>query len=353
MAEKRKAKSGGAKSPVAKKNAAGKTAAGKSATRKADQRKLASGKTASGKAASRKAVSGKTVAKKAARKAAVKTVPAGAARHGVHLVDREAARRWVTVEREGRIAVVRFDRGDGRNPMSYALIEELTQVGRDLADDEDLSAVVLTGAPTVFTVGFDLKDPGRLAVQDAGIAARMTAAKNGQRLCRAWASIEALTIVAVEGHCIGAGVALSVACDLIVAGEGSRFLVPEIERGMSMGWQSVPRMTNLVGPAKAKRICVLAEALDAQTALDWGLAQYLAPSGGAFARAMEVAELAASMPPIPVRMIKRGVDAYANALVHAVSHMDFDQFTLTTMSDDFHEGVNSFLEKRPPRYTGR
>lgn len=276
-----------------------------------------------------------------------------ASRNWVHLVDREAARKWVSVERQGRIAVVRFDRGDGRNPMSYALIEELTQVGRELADEETLSAVILTGTPTVFTVGFDLKDPGRLAVQDAGVAARMTAAKNGQRLCRAWASIEALTIVAVEGHCIGAGVALSVACDLIVAGEGSRFLVPEIERGMSMGWQSVPRMTNLVGPAKAKRICILAEAVDAPTALDWGLAQYVAPAGGAFDRAMEVAEQAASMPAIPVRMIKRGVDAYANALVHAVSHMDFDQFTLTTMSDDFHEGVNSFLEKRAPRYTGR
>lgn len=205
----------------------------------------------------------------------------------------------------------------------------------------------------MFSVGFDLKDPLRERLMAAGAGERLAAAKVGQKLCRAWAALEPLTIVAVEGHCIGGGTALAVACDLIVAGGEARFLVPEIERGMNMSWQSVPRIVNLVGPARAKRICILAEPLDAATGLDWGLVQYAAPAGGARARALELAAVAAAKPPIPVRMIKRGVEAYASALVHAASQMDADQFALATLSEDYREGVESFLEKRPPRYTGR
>lgn len=259
----------------------------------------------------------------------------------------------VTVERRGRIAIVAIDRGDGRNPLSYAVMKRLTRVALELAEDDALSAVVLTGTDTVFTVGFDLKDPLRQKLATAGVGERLATAKVGQKLCRAWAALEPLTIVAVEGHCIGGGVALSVACDLIVAGAGARFLVPEIERGMNMSWQSVPRITNLVGPARAKRICILAEPVDVATGLDWGLVQYAAEAGGARAKALEVAERAAAKPPIPVRMIKRGVEAYASALAHATSQMDADQYALATLSDDFREGVESFLEKRPPTYTGR
>ncbi|MFC3226612.1 enoyl-CoA hydratase/isomerase family protein [Marinibaculum pumilum] len=258
----------------------------------------------------------------------------------------------VRVEIRDRIAIVTLDRGDGRNPMSYAVMRRLTEVALDLAENEHLSAIVLSGTSSVFSVGFDLKDPLRAQLATAGAGQRLSAAKVGQKLCRAWAALEPLTIVAVEGHCIGGGTALAVACDLIVAGQGARFLVPEIDRGMNMSWQSVPRITNLVGPARAKRICILAEPVDAQTGADWGLVQYLAPAGGALQKALEVAAVAAAKPPIPVRMIKRGVEAYASALVHATSQMDADQFALATMSDDYREGVESFLEKRPPRYTG-
>ncbi|MEQ8344097.1 MAG: enoyl-CoA hydratase/isomerase family protein [Sneathiellaceae bacterium] len=258
----------------------------------------------------------------------------------------------VRVAVRDRIATVTLDRGDGRNPLSYAVMRRLTGVALDLAEQDQLSAIVLTGTSDVFSVGFDLKDPLRERLATAGAGERLAAAKVGQKLCRAWAALEPLTVVAVEGHCIGGGVALAVACDLIVAGEGARFLVPEIDRGMNMSWQSVPRIANLVGPARAKRICILAEPVDAATGEAWGLVQYRAAAGGAFDRAMAVAEQAAAKPPIPVRMIKRGVEAYVSALAHATSQMDADQFALATMSDDYREGVESFLEKRRPRYTG-
>ncbi|MFX6743372.1 enoyl-CoA hydratase/isomerase family protein, partial [Acinetobacter baumannii] len=83
------------------------------------------------------------------------------------------------------------------------------------------------------------------------------------------AEIEAFTVAAIEGWCVGGGVALAVSLDLRVVGRGATLYVPEIERGMNMSWGSLPRLVNLVGPAKAKRIVVLAERIDATRAVSW------------------------------------------------------------------------------------
>jgi enoyl-CoA hydratase/carnithine racemase len=136
-------------------------------------------------------------------------------------------------------------------------------------------------------------------------------------------------------------------------GEGATYYVSEIERGMNMSWNSVPRFVNLCGPARTKRLVVMAEKVGAERALEWGLADEVAPKGGALEKALEMAERIASLPPVQVRMCKKDVDVAAKALNHAVSFMDADQFCLSMTGEDYKEGVQSFLEKRPPRYTGR
>jgi enoyl-CoA hydratase/carnithine racemase len=259
----------------------------------------------------------------------------------------------VSIEKRGRVAVVRFDRGDDRNALSRQVLHELMEAARSFEEDLETSAVVLTGRPGVFTVGLDLKDALAATADNPGLAERRQLSSLGQRMSRAWEELAPLTIVAIEGHCVGGGVALSVACDLRVCGASARFLVPEIRRGMNMSWQSLPRITALVGPARAKQLVILAQPLAADVALAWGLAQEVAPDGGAFARAMEIANEAAAMPPQALRMIKQGINMAAMPLAHAVSYMDADQNALARLSEDYDEGVRSFLDKRPPRFTGR
>ena len=260
--------------------------------------------------------------------------------------------KLVSIEREGRIAVVRFDRGDKANAMSLELCRQLTQAARSFENDAGVSAVILTAAGSNFSLGADLKDAEGAAARKLPLAERRLSLQTGGRMCRAWEEIEALTIVAIEGWCVGGGAALAVACDLRVASRDAHLYVPEIERGMNLSWGAIPRITHLVGPAKAKRIVVLSEKVSAPVAADWGLVDSLSEPGCALADARQWAERAASLPPVQLRMIKQAINASAFALDRAVSHADFDQFALAAGSGDFEEGTRSFLERRPPRYTG-
>ena len=259
----------------------------------------------------------------------------------------------IGVERiaEGRLAIVTFDTGTIPNSLSIEAMQALYDCAIALQRDPHVTAVVLSGRPDRFSLGFDLEAAGERTKM--GLAERREMLSIGPRMCRAWAEIEALTIAAIEGWCVGGGVALVSALDLRVMGQGATLYVPEIERGMNMSWGSLPRLVNLVGPAKAKRIVILAEKIEAERALDWGLADEVAASGQALEVAKLLAARAASMPPVAVRMCKQGIDAYANALSGATSALDRDQYLLAMTGEDCEEGVASFLEKRPPRWTGK
>lgn len=256
----------------------------------------------------------------------------------------------ITLQREPRIAIVRYDAGDKANALSAAVMQALLDLALQLQREPDLSAVVLTGAADKFSLGFDLREAGRFA--GMSLSERREALAIGPRLCAAWQELEAMTIAAIEGWCVGGGVALAAAFDIRVAGAGARFYIPEIERGMNMSWGSVPRLVNLVGAARTKQLVLLAQKIDLQQACDWGLVQDATPTGGALEQALTLARSAAAMPPVQLRMCKTGIDAYANALARATSVMDRDQFLLALASEDFAEGVQAFLQKRAAQYRG-
>ena len=238
--------------------------------------------------------------------------------------------------------------------MSPEALRQLTDAARSFEDDADTSVVVLTGSAKAFSAGFDLKDPegrGR-ATMDIGSLRRHL--KLGPRLSHAWQEMEQITIGAIEGFCIGGGVALAVALDFRVMAQDAHMRVPEIGLGMNMSWQSVPRMLHLIGPARTKQAVILADQRISSTeAHDWGLVEELAAPGKAFEAAMALAEKVARQPPISVAMTKLTVNRLAHALDDLASHMDVDQFALASLTEDHREGVAAFLGRRQPRFKGR
>ncbi|MCV6624216.1 MAG: enoyl-CoA hydratase/isomerase family protein [Cellvibrionaceae bacterium] len=259
----------------------------------------------------------------------------------------------INVEIDGEIALVQLNTGHKGNAFCLETISELINVADELSEDMSVHAVILRGQERLFSVGMNLNDPLVLNPGQFDLLTLRRASALGAKMCRAWENIEALTVSAIEGPCLGGGVALSLACDLRVCSSESLLYVPEIERGMNMSWQSVPRSVNLIGPAKTKRMFMLAEQVSAQQAFDWGWADYITRPGESVKQARELAQKAASMPPMSSRMCKQAINVAANALNHAVSYMDADQLVLTQYSEDFKEGIDSFLQKRPPKYKGK
>jgi enoyl-CoA hydratase len=249
-----------------------------------------------------------------------------------------------------QIAHVRLAAPDGRNSLSAARMRELTRLARAFREDTNIAVIILSGDPN-FSAGVDLKDPelwsgGRTRLQQRQIMAL------GPDLCAAWEAVEQPTICAIEGYCIGGGMALALACDWRVMGASARYSLPEVPLGMNMSWQANPRLTALVGPAKAKELVILGEACPAPDAHRMGLAEAVVADGQALAWAQARAEKIRALPPIAVRMSKQAINAHANALNYASSFMDRDQFAFVAGSKDQREALQAFREKRPAKFTG-
>ena len=260
--------------------------------------------------------------------------------------------KYLTLSQQGRVLTVCFNSQNKVNSLNRALMRELTELAHQLQDDSELNAIILTGQPTIFSGGMDLKDPELSETQKLTLAQRRKHNQLGPKMCAAWEALEPVTIAAIESWCIGGAAALAVACDWRVAAQNAQIYVPELKLGMNMSWQSVPRFVNLVGPARTKQLLLLAEPLSALDAESWGLIDYLVPSGETIAKASELATKLAAMPPIPLRMAKQAINVSANALSDATSHMDADQFLLTQETEDAREGITAFFEKRPAKFKG-
>src|SRR3981189_1362105 len=217
----------------------------------------------------------------------------------------------------------------------------------------DTSVVVLTGGKA-FSAGFDLKDPEGRARKTMDLGALRRHLKLGPRLTRAWQEMEQITIGAIEGFCIGGGVALAVALDFRVMADDAHMRVPEIGLGMNMSWQSVPRMLHLIGPARTKQAVILADQrISAAEASVGGRGEGVADRGKAFAAGMALAAKVAAQPPLSVAMTKLTVNRLAYALDDLASHMDVDQFALASLTEDHKVGVAAFLGRRKPRFRGQ
>lgn len=234
----------------------------------------------------------------------------------------------VTIEKRGRIAIVKFDRGERLNAFGAGLIKEMTDVADSFRDDLETNVIVVTGTQDYFSSGADLKDdtywnPERSALE------RRHLIHGGGRLCKAWEELPQVTIAAISGLAVGAGCAFALACDWRVMDRDAYFIVPEVKLGMNLQWNTVPRLVTLVGPARAKRITLLCEKIWAPDIFDWGLVDRLADKKGhSLKLALEWAEIVASFDPLTVRMVKEAITVTASAMDRGLSYADADQSML-------------------------
>lgn len=257
-------------------------------------------------------------------------------------------RPFLQVTLEPPIGVVRIDRPEKKNAMSFPVLQELHDAARELRERTDISAVILAGTDTYFSAGMDLSDPELSTLADAPLSEQRKRMSYAPRMCRAWEELEQVTIAAIEGFCLGGGVSLSCSLDFRVMAESSYVQAPEIGYGMNMSWGTLPRLVHLIGPARAKQMIILAEKVGAREAHAWGFAQWVCEDGASLQTARAIAEKVASKPHAAVSMTKQTVNAIVTALDPTASHMDRDQFLLSLWKGETRERISAFLRKSEP-----
>jgi enoyl-CoA hydratase/carnithine racemase len=180
----------------------------------------------------------------------------------------------LTFQQDGPIGRVWLDRPERRNALNQQLLEELTALFGQLERAFELRVVILGGRGPSFSAGADLKDPPGVAQMGdptLTLRERLWISDLGTRAIEAIERIDAITIARIQGHAIGGGALLALACDLRIAAEGTQFGIPEVGLGDVLGWKGIPRLIADVGIARARELVLLCERIDAATAERYGL----------------------------------------------------------------------------------
>ncbi|TAK40864.1 MAG: enoyl-CoA hydratase/isomerase family protein [Betaproteobacteria bacterium] len=255
--------------------------------------------------------------------------------------------RTLSLRFSGAVASLALNRAASRNAMSTELMQEMIACAGELAARDDIDVVIVTGAGKCFSAGADLKDPQRWSNDLVSLTQRRAVAELGLRMARAWEDLPQITIAAIEGYAIGGGLALAVALDWRVAARNAFVSLPEISLGIPLTWGTIPRLVNLVGPARAKRLTILCQRVAAPAALRMGLIDELCAPRKAHAAARALAARVLAMPRHAVRMSKEACNAYANRGAQATSFMAHDQLLLAAASAESRAARDAFLKRRP------
>ncbi len=256
----------------------------------------------------------------------------------------------LSLDRDGPVTVVRFNRPQRANALDYAHLAEIEHCALSFRDDAETRVVIFTGNGRHFSAGADLDE--MRAAPTAPLVLRRRRWRIGERVMQALLDIDQITIAAWNGGALGGGACLATAMDFRIGAEDCFIQYPEIDVGLNLMWQSLPLTVRLVGPTRAKRLVIGGERVPAPRLLAWGLLEEVVPGKALLERAHAFAATYAAKSPVAAQMIKRSVNQIGGALDRAIMHMDADQNLFAQTGADQKAAVEAYLAGREPRFSG-
>jgi len=252
-------------------------------------------------------------------------------------------------ERRGAILTITLD-NPPLNAANPALHHELTHVFDDVANDDQCSVVVLTGAGRAFSAGGDFE--GMLQATESN-ALRMTSVARAPHLLQSLLALDKPTIARVNGHAMGLGATLALLCDIVFAAEGARIADPHVNVGLAAGDGGALIWPHLIGFARARHHLLTGDPLTAVEAARIGLIHKAVPTEDLDAEVYAYAERLANGPTQAIRATKRAINMAlcAQAAATADAHIGLELQTMS--SADHKEAIIALMEKRPPKFSGR
>ena len=251
------------------------------------------------------------------------------------------------VERSGGVAHFILNRPDAYNAIDAALRDQLLDA-LDVAESDGTTCVVLRGEGRGFCAGMDLRAGGGHRGVDLTHAMGRSSSRLTERFLRANVPI----VSAVHGACAGLGLTLALAADHCVAAEGARFVAAFVGRSLVPDGAISLLLPRLIGTARARRMLLFGDEVDAVAAYEWGMIGELASDADLVERAQSRAEALGTLPAHVVRYTRSLLArSYDIGLETVLFEEQLAQGVVST-SDDYAEGAAAFFEKRPPRFTG-
>ncbi len=252
----------------------------------------------------------------------------------------------ILVEQEDGVAVVRLNRPKVLNALSGPLMTELVEALEGLDADRAVRCIVLTGNERAFAAGADIAE-----MADASAVEMMQ--RNQFERWERIRKVRTPIVAAVSGFALGGGCELAMMCDMIVASESARFGQPEILIGVIPGAGGTQRLTRTVGKALAMEIVLTGRQITAREAHAAGLINRVVPNELCLESAVQLAREVAARSPIAVMLGKDAVLKAFDTTLEAGLDAERKNFFLLFGTEDKREGMQAFLEKRPPQWKGK
>ncbi len=256
----------------------------------------------------------------------------------------------VLLERHDPLVVLRFNRPAVRNALDAATLEHALQLLHDVDADPNARVLVLTGTgDKAFIAGADIQELARRTMHtELGRRARLM-----REVCNLLETMAKPALAAVNGAALGGGCEVALSCDMRFAASTAKLGLPEVNLGLFPGGGGTQRLLRLCGRAVAAELMMTGAIIDADEALRIGLVNRVIPPERLLPVVMNVGAMIASKSPFAIRAIKDALRAGANTGQAEGILYENKLFALCMESEDKHEGVTAFLEKRPPVFTGR
>jgi enoyl-CoA hydratase/carnithine racemase len=254
----------------------------------------------------------------------------------------------VIVTRDGPIVTLTFNRPEARNAMTWEMYERLYQACEEVDADDTIRVLVLRGAGgKAFIAGTDITQFTKFEGAEDGLRYEREGDKRSGRIAR----VRKPVIAQIEGFAVGGGFAIAAGADIRIATPDARFGAPIARTlGNCLSMSNYARFMDLIGPSRLKEMIFTARLLTAEEALAAGFVHEIVPAGEIEARVRELAGKVASHAPITLWVTKEAI----RRLQESRPLPDGDDLVAATYgSADFREGVRAFVEKRPPRWTGK
>tara|TARA_B100000953_G_C17981730_1_gene409320 strand:+ start:294 stop:1076 length:783 start_codon:yes stop_codon:yes gene_type:complete len=256
----------------------------------------------------------------------------------------------IQLTQEENIATVTINRPEVKNAVTSDMWDELQRVFTELGYQDDVRAVIVTGAGDDFCSGADVGGMGSRS--EGPRLHQLDSMRKVGDCCLSLFNMPKVTIAKVPGVAVGAGMNLALCCDLVVASENARFSEIFAQRGLSVDFGGSFLLPRIVGLQKAKELVLLAEVISASKAHEMGLTNYVVPREQLDEKVSDLAERAASGPPRALAMSKAMLNkSFANSLQDALDQEGTSQ-TVNFTTKDVSEAMKAFQEKRSPRFKG-